>query len=47
MSEGTDCERCWADREDAIHAIKDCRRAKEVWEMLVPPAIAMEFSTWN
>lgn len=43
LSSQLGCERCWTDREDAIYVTRDCRNAKEVWEVVVPPDIAMEF----
>lgn len=30
------CERFWQEDESAVHVIRDCRQAREVWTRLIP-----------
>lgn len=37
------CSHCGEAQEDSLHAIRDCRYAREVWELLLPINKKMEF----
>lgn len=39
------CGSCQADKEDVIHAIRDCKTTREVWELVIPPDLATNFCT--
>lgn len=43
MSTSSLCERCGEEEESAIHAIWDCKMAKEIWDRLIPPELLMGF----
>lgn len=36
MSELSTCARCGTEEESCLHALRDCVRAKEVWNTLLP-----------
>lgn len=38
-----DCARCNRVSEGILHAIRDCKWAREVWEVLIPPDLEAEF----
>lgn len=37
------CDRCQIDEEDIMHAIRDCCKAKAIWNVLLSPSDALEF----
>lgn len=40
-----DYSSCWADKEDEMHAIRDCKTTKEIWELVSPPDLVSNFFT--
>lgn len=43
LSPSPGCQRCLADKEDAIHEVCDCPDQKEVWLKLIPPDLHQSF----
>lgn len=43
MTSSALCVRCREEEESALHAVRDCKMAKEVWERLLPPELLAGF----
>ncbi|CAN1173743.1 Putative ribonuclease H protein At1g65750 [Linum perenne] len=37
------CQRCRAGIEDTLHVVRDCKLAREVWPLFIPPDLASHF----
>lgn len=41
------CNRCSAEKEDALHAVRDCKESKEVWTCFIRPLPQRGFFSQN
>lgn len=39
------CVRCQLEEEEVLHSIRNCSRVIEVWSLIIPQDVAMEFYT--
>lgn len=47
MADTSDCHRRNDRREDVLHAVRDCPKAKEVWKLIVSHKLRESFFEWD
>lgn len=43
LAANSDSQRCCGQREEALHVIRDCSVAKEIWDLLLLPMASTRF----